>query len=142
MVKYGRLSEILRKHEELLIYLVVGVLTTVVSWIVCFSLERFVLDPNDAFQNFVINTYAWVAGVGFAYPMNRRFVFKSRNPEILKEFFGFAGSRLSTWILDIFIMWLTVNVFEWNFWICKIMIASVIVTVLNYCFSKLIIFKK
>jgi len=74
--------------------------------------------------------------------LNRKWVFHSTNPRIMKEFTGFAGSRLSTWILDIVIMWLTVNVLSMHYWIAKIFISSVIVTILNYVFSKVLIFKK
>jgi len=130
------------KYEEILVYLVVGVLTTIVSWGVCFIVERFFLDSSDTVQNFIINTIGWVAGVLFAYPLNRSWVFKSHNPDKVKEFFGFASSRLSTWILDIVIMWVTVNVLGWNYWVCKICISAVVVTILNYVFSKLLIFKK
>ena len=129
------------KYEEILVYLVVGVLTTIVSWGACFVAES-LLDSSDTFQNFIINTIGWIAGVCFGYPLNRSWVFKSTNPHILKEFGGFAGSRLSTWFLDIFIMWLTVNVFNWNYWICKLCISSVLVTILNYVFSKVLIFGK
>ncbi len=90
----------------------------------------------------IINTLGWVAGVCFGYPLNRSWVFRSTNPNIAKEFGGFAASRLSTWFLDIFIMWLTVNVLAWNYWISKICISAVVVTVLNYIFSKVLIFKK
>ena len=130
------------RYEEILVYLVVGVLTTIFSWFACFLAEHFLLDSSDTFQNLIINTIGWVAGVCFAYPLNRSWVFRSTNPHIVKEFGGFAASRLSTWFLDLFIMWLTVNVFNWNYWICKIMISSVIVTILNYVFSKVFIFKK
>lgn len=83
-----------------------------------------------------------MVGVLFAYPLNRKWVFKSKNPKILKEFLGFASSRVSTLIMDIVIMWLTVNVIGMNYWIAKIFISSVIVTIANYVFSKLLIFKK
>ena len=85
---------------------------------------------------------SWVAGVLFAYPLNRKWVFKSKNPHILKEFTGFASSRFSTWVLDVFIMWLTVNVFHWNYWISKIFISSVLVMIVNYIFSKFLVFRK
>ena len=94
------------------------------------------------FQNFLINTGGWVAGVCFAYPANRIFVFRSTNPNILAEFLGFSASRLSTWVLDILVMALTVNVFSMDYWIAKIFISSVLVTVLNYVISKLLIFRK
>ncbi|MBR1852890.1 MAG: GtrA family protein [Lachnospiraceae bacterium] len=130
------------QYEEILVYLVVGVLTTIFSWGVCFIVERFFLDSSDDIQNLIINTIGWIAGVCFAYPLNRSWVFRSHNPQILKEFSGFAASRLSTWILDLLIMWVTVNYFGMHYWIAKIFISSVVVTILNYVFSKILIFSK
>ena len=110
-----KVKELMIKYREIIVYLIVGVLTTIVSW---------------------------AAGVLFAYPLNRKWVFQSKNKEIMKEFFGFASSRISTLILDIVIMWLTVNVIGMNYWIAKIFISAVLVTIANYVFSKLLIFKK
>ncbi len=137
-----KIKELMKKYEEILVYLVVGVMTTIVSWGACYVAELLGLDSASEVQNFIINTIGWVAGVTFSYPLNRKWVFHSTNPRIWKEFIGFAGSRLSTWILDIVIMWLTVNVLEMNYWIAKICISAVLVTILNYVFSKLFIFKK
>lgn len=156
--------KIFEKYREIIIYLIVGVLTTIVSWGACFVAKLF-LDPTQELQNFIINTIGWVAGMVFAYPLNRKWVFKSNNDKIVKEFMGFASSRLSTWILDILIMWFFVNicplnnfiikVCNWlnislatadidsvNYWVVKICISAVLVTILNYVFSKLLIFKK
>lgn len=156
--------KIFEKYREIIIYLIVGVLTTIVSWGACFVAKLF-LDQTQELQNFIINTIGWVAGVVFAYPLNRKWVFKSNNDKIVKEFMGFASSRLSTWILDILIMWFFVNicplnnliikVCNWlnislatadidsvNYWVVKICISAVLVTILNYVFSKLLIFKK
>lgn len=130
-----------KKYQEILIYLIVGVMTTVVSWGAAY-LGKLILDMDIPWQNTVNNTFSWLVGVLFAYPLNRRWVFKSTNPKIIKEFFGFAVSRISTLIMDIAIMWLTVNVIEMDYWIAKIFISSVIVTIANYVFSKLLIFKK
>ena len=74
------------KYREILVYLIVGVLTTIFSWLACY-VAKFFLDPTDTMQNNIINTIGWVAGVCFAYPLNRRWVFRSSNPHILKEFF-------------------------------------------------------
>ncbi len=134
-------KKLLIKYREIIVYLIVGVLTTLVSWAASFLLKLF-LDPELVFQNFLINTGGWVAGVCFAYPTNRIFVFRSTNPHILAEFLGFSASRLSTWILDILVMALTVNVFSMDYWIAKIFISSILVTVLNYVISKLLIFRK
>lgn len=130
------------KYREILIYLIVGVMTTLVSWGAAF-LGKLVLNMDVSWQNTVNNTFSWLVGVLFAYPLNRKWVFKSENPQILKEFFGFAASRVSTLIMDIVIMWLTINVIQMkSYWIAKIFISSVIVTIANYVFSKVLIFNK
>ncbi len=139
MIEKGK--ELWIKYEELIVYLIVGVLTTLVSWAAAF-LGKLVLDMDISWQNSLNNAFSWVVGVLFAYPTNRRWVFKSTNPHIFKEFTGFASSRISTLIMDVVIMWLTVNVLSMNYWIAKIFISSVIVMIANYVFSKLLVFKK
>lgn len=138
----AKCRELCIKYREILIYLIVGVLTTIFSWAACFIFERFLLNPDITWQNALINTIGWIAGVCFAYPLNRKWVFRSTNPKVIKEFGEFAVSRLSTWILDLVVMELTVNVWALNYWISKIFISSVLVTILNYVFSKIFIFKK
>lgn len=137
----NKISALCKKYEEILTYLIVGVMTTIVSWGAAY-LGKLVLDTDIAWMNTANNTFSWAAGVLAAYPMNRKWVFKSTNPKIIKEFTGFAASRVSTLLLDVAIMWLTVNVIHMNYWIAKIFISSVIVTVGNYVFSKLLIFNK
>lgn len=136
-----KVKALCKKYEEILIYLIVGVMTTIVSWGAAY-LGKLVLDTDISWQNTVNNTFSWLVGVLFAYPLNRKWVFKSTNPKIIKEFLSFAASRVSTLIMDVVIMWVTVNVIGMNYWIAKIFISSVIVTVANYVFSKLLIFKK
>lgn len=153
------------KIREIIVYLIVGVLTTIVSWGACFVAKLCGLDSENDLQNFIINTIGWVVGVLFAYPLNRKWVFKSTNPKIMKEFFGFAASRLGTWILDIVIMFVFINVWriflpastylhehisflgkmnldDVHYWFVKICISAVLVTILNYVFSKVLIFSK
>lgn len=137
-----KIKKLLIKYEEIITYLIVGVLTTIVSWGTCWIFEVTFLDPDIGWQNAVINTLGWVAGVLFGYVTNRKYVFKSTNPRIWKEFSQFAGSRVSTWLLDIVIMYVTVNMIHMNYWIAKIFISSVLVMIANYVFSKLFVFKK
>ncbi|MDE5588149.1 MAG: GtrA family protein [Acetatifactor sp.] len=136
-----KIKVLCKKYEEILIYLIVGVMTTIVSWGAAY-LGKLILDTDISWQNTVNNTFSWLVGVLFAYPLNRKWVFKSTNPRIIKEFLGFAASRISTLIMDVVIMWVTVNIMSMNYWIAKIFISSVIVTIANYVFSKLLIFKK
>ena len=100
------------------------------------------LNADISWQNFVINTISWLAGVIFGYFTNRKYVFKSTNPQMLKEFISFAGGRVSTWILDVVIMFVTVNLLHMHYWIAKIFISSVLVMVANYVLSKVFVFKK
>lgn len=140
MIEKGK--ELFKKYEEIIAYLIVGVLTTIVSWVTCWVFEATVLNPDVEWQNALINTLGWVAGVLFGYVTNRKYVFKSTNPKVLKEFSQFAGARISTWILDIVIMYVTVNMIHMNYWIAKIFISSVLVMIANYVFSKVFVFKK
>ena len=139
---FEKIKELMIKYRELIVYVIVGFMVTFFCWGVAGIGKLFLDVEGSSFQNFLNNTLNWIAGVSFAYPLNRKWVFKSTNPQIFKEFLGFASSRLSTWVLDVVIMWLTVKIFHWNFWISKIFISSVLVMVVNYIFSKFLIFRK
>ena len=134
------MTEFLKKHREIIAYLIVGVLTTVVSWIV-YALLRLVLDMNDPLQVQIAVFMRWFAGVLFAYFTNRKYVFQSRDPKMLLEFLKFVGSRVTTLLSDMFIMWLMVSVLGINDWIATF-VSAVVVIVLNYVFSKLFVFSK
>ncbi len=136
-----KLLELYKKYEEVANYLVVGVLTTIVSWGAAW-VATLIFDPNVSWQNAVINTISWGAGVVFGYFANRKYVFKSTNPEMMKEFISFAGGRISTWLLDVIIMEVTVNMLNLPYWPCKIFISSVLVMAANYVLSKLFVFRK
>ena len=129
-----------KKFEEIVNYLIVGVLTTIVSW-AAYALCKLVMDVDNAVMMQIAVIIRWVAGVVFGYFTNRRFVFKSKNPDMLKEAAGFASSRLVTLLLDMFVMWLLPTIFHVTDWIATF-ISAVLVTVMNYIFSKFIVFRK
>lgn len=131
---------IYKKFEEIINYLIVGVLTTIVSW-AAYGLCKLVMDVDNALMMQIAVVIRWVAGVVFGYFTNRKFVFKSKNPNMLKEGIDFAGSRVVTLFLDMFVMWLLPSVFQINDWISTF-ISAVLVTVMNYIFSKFIVFRK
>ncbi len=132
------------KHREILVYLIVGGMTTVVSLAARF-LWNFLFYGGTAyptsFQNLILSTVDWVAGVAFAYPTNRKWVFRSQNPAILKEASGFVLSRVTTYVLNILVMQLLVNLLGVNFYVSTF-IAAVLVVVGNYVLSKLFVFRK
>ena len=144
MVK--KIKELMVKYRELIVYLIVGVLTTIVSW-VAYGVSKFFLDvEHSAFQMQVAVIIRWVAGVLFAYVTNRKFVFLSKNPNIIREFIAFTASRVITLFTDMFVMWiLPPLLLSWKVpyadWVATF-ISAVIVTVLNYIFSKLMVFRK
>ena len=133
------MKEFLKKHREIIAYLIVGILTTVVSWIV-YALLRLVLDLNNPLQVQIAVFMRWFAGVLFAYFTNRKYVFQSRDPKMLSEFLKFVGSRVTTLLTDMFIMWLMVSVLGINDWIATLT-SAFFVTVLNYVFSKFLVFQ-
>lgn len=131
------------KYEEILVYLVVGVLTTLVSWAAKF-IFNIVFYENTThptpLQNLVLSTVCWVAGVIFAFFTNRKYVFKSNGP-MSKEAPKFVLSRVSTYIMDIVIMQVFGNLLGINVYIATF-ISAVLVTITNYVFSKLFVFNK
>lgn len=148
-IKNEKLMNIIRKviSKEVVSYLFFGVMTTVVNFVI-FGL------CNGRMNVLVANAIAWVGAVIFAFVTNKLFVFDSKSWKgsvLLKEIPTFAGARLLTLGLEelgllVMIEWLHLDKvltlpFISGEMIIKIII-SVVVVVLNYVFSKILIFKK
>ena len=132
------------KHREILVYLIVGGLTTLVSWAAKFlwNLAFYGGTPDPtALQNTILSVVENAAGIAFAYPTNRRWVFQSKNPNILAEAVSFVGSRLLTMLLGWLLNLLFTNVLGVPMMVSTV-IASVFVVVVNYVISKLLVFRK
>lgn len=126
--------KIYKRKKEVIDYLIVGVLTTIVS-ITSYYLFRLVIE------NYMVCTVlSWIAAVAFAYITNRKFVFHSREKNILKEISKFVSSRVLTLLIEIVIMALFVDLLHIDDRISKFFVQFVIV-ILNYVFSKILVFK-
>ena len=138
-----KLSNIIKKlcTREVIMYLIFGVLTTVVSLVVYYALIFTVLNPENAIQLQIANILSWIAGVAFAYVTNRKYVFESKETNKVKELSKFVTSRLVTLFLDMFIMFMGVTCLKGNDKIVKL-ISQVLVIIGNYVFSKIFVFKK
>ena len=136
-----KIKELYIKYEEIINYLIVGVLTTVVSLATYFICTETFLDPNKKLELQIANIISWVFAVAFAYFTNRKYVFKSKNKNMLKEASSFVGSRILSLLMDMFTMFIIVSVLHLNDKIGKL-VSQVIVTVANYILSKLFVFKK
>ena len=134
-----KLKALLARYRDVIVYLVFGVLTTVVNYIVylpCYN----VLGLSGS----VSNAIAWVGAVAFAYLTNKPFVFQSHDwsaKTVLPELTKFVGCRVGSGVLETAIIFLTVDWLGWNGNVMKLL-TSVLVVVLNYIGSKLLVFKK
>ncbi|MBQ9227677.1 MAG: GtrA family protein [Eubacterium sp.] len=164
-----KIKALIVKYKEVISYLFFGVVTTLVNWVVYAVMVRLLhvdLSAVESSDNvvfslfsgnsgkaltllFVANLVAWIASVLVAYVTNKLWVFESKSWKagtVLRELWEFVAARLFT------------GLFEWfgipalvmlglrqsllgieGFWAKAL--VSVLVVVLNYIFSKFIIFK-
>lgn len=128
-----------KKYEEILNYLIFGVLTTIIS-ILTYALFTNMFSIGI----FISNILSWLIAVLFAFITNKLFVFKSKNENLsgnIIECLKFYASRLFSLGAESLILFIGVNLMHINDMIIKV-IAQVIVIVLNYILSKLLVFKK
>lgn len=130
-----KINELYRQNKELINYVIVGVLTTIVS-IGSYYLFRFITK-----NYIVLSIVSWVLSVTFAYFTNRAFVFESKEKNIVMEISKFVGSRLFTLGLEVVLMILFVSIMKVNDMAAKIILQFVIL-VTNYLLSKLFVFRK
>lgn len=147
------IKKLFMKYKELISYVFFGVLTTVVN-LAAFKIFDTVLGSR---LYLLTNIISWVIAVAFAYVTNKLWVFdsKSWNMKIVaKEIAGFLGARLFSLAVEEAGLWIMIDLLSLgrirldilsftitgNF-IVKI-ILQVIVVILNYIFSKFIVFAK
>ncbi|HFL3520782.1 TPA: GtrA family protein [Clostridioides difficile] len=129
---------ILKKHKETILYLFFGAFTTLVNIVSYLFFTRVIL-----FNFMVANTFAWILAVLFAYVTNKFFVFESKRIEIrfvFKEFLSFVSFRLLSGVVEMLIMYVMIDLIFVNDIIVKVF-TNIVVIVLNYLFSRNIIFK-
>lgn len=133
-----KIRALMEKYWDILSYLFFGGLTTVVNYIVYLPCYEW-LHLSAALSNVI----AWIVAVAFAYLTNKPFVFKSHDwswktvgPELAK----FVGCRIGSGLLETALIFLTVDLLQWNGLVMKL-ILSVLVVILNYVGSKLLVFK-
>lgn len=134
-----RLIDKVLKDKEMMRYLIIGISTTVLNYVV-FALVGFIPGVNMLWSNFA----AFVAAVIFAYVANKLYVFRSKTDSVkalATEFFNFVMMRVVSFAVEQSMMWLFVEVLGQNKYLWKLLINGIVV-VLNYVFSKLFIFKK
>ena len=134
-----KVKEIYLKYKEIINYLIIGALTTLVSLLIYYSLTLTILNPDNALDLQIANVISWIGAVIFAYFTNRKYVFESKNKG-MSEIIKFFLSRFGTLLIDMGIMYIFVTKLNFNDKIMKI-ISQIVVIVLNYILSKFIVFK-
>lgn len=140
-----KIKKLYIQYKEIINYLFFGILTTIVNLSVKYLLLFTILNASNAFQLQSAIIISWIAGVIFAYITNRKFVFESKNYNLLKEFIKFVTGRLLTLFLEMFVMWFFITLLKFNSNIQVIIftiIAQILVIIGNYVFSKLFVFTK
>ena len=129
------LVNIYLKYEEIIMYLIFGVLTTLVSII------TYWLFAKQFHISYLISTsLSWIISVLFAFVTNKLLVFKSkRNNHILSEIYSFYKYRVITLIIELSFMYYLVSIIKFNDMFAKV-VVQIIVIILNYVFSKLFVF--
>ena len=133
------LKKLWKKYKEIITYLFFGGVTTVVNYgvyVLCGHVFHLDVVPS--------NIIAWILAVIVAFVTNKLWVFESKSWKagiVGKEFAEFVLARLSTLVIETVLLWIFVDKLHVNDLVMKI-ITNVIVVVLNYIFSKFIIFRK
>lgn len=135
-----KIKELYLRYKEVINYLIFGGLSTVVNFVSYFIVARII-----GIDEVVSSAISWFCAVLFAYITNKLFVFESKTGNLkqtLIEMIKFFLARILSGILcDVGTFAVMVKVFNINDIISKI-ITQIMVIVVNYIFSKLVIFKK
>lgn len=133
------MKDLIKKNQAIILYLVFGVLTTVVN------IGVFAFFETYTNWNYQIGTViAWIASVLVAFFTNKVWVFSSGYTTwraFWRELGSFFFFRLLTYFMEVIIMWVGVSLMKDNAILVKVA-DNVIVVIVNYVFSKLIIFKQ
>lgn len=146
------IKRLFEKYKEVISYVFFGVLATVVN-LVSFKIFNAVLGAH---LYLLTNVISWLITVIFAYFTNKLWVFESKSwmaEVVIKELIGFFGARIFSLVVEEAGLWLMIDIMHmgkisWDIFsfnldgnmIAKI-IMQVVVVILNYVFSKLVIFK-
>ncbi|MBQ9197299.1 MAG: GtrA family protein [Clostridia bacterium] len=138
------------KLREMALYIVFGLLTTLVNWLVYFAVTRLLgiggMEQGSAAYVLVSNVgnvLGWVMSVLFAFFTNKKYVFKSAadgKTGAWREFVLFVSARIASFVifdLALFnlLQWLGMNA-DWDK-----LLMNVLVVIFNYFASSLVIFR-
>ena len=134
-----KLHALIKKYKDVLSYLIFGVLTTAVNYLIYLPIYN-ICGVSASVSNMI----AWVGAVIFAFLTNKPFVFHSHDwsaGTVVPELTKFVSCRLASGVLETAILLLTVDWLHWNGNVWKL-VTQVMVIIVNYVGSKLLVFRK
>ncbi|MCR5769546.1 MAG: GtrA family protein [Lachnospiraceae bacterium] len=125
--------------REIFTYIIAGLLTTVVNIAASFLFHD-ILKWNEN----LVTILAWIVAVAFAYVINNSWVFQSKYTGVKDEIIKiakFVAGRIFTYFVEAIPIYILITRMGYDkyYWIIKF-ILIVIVTILNYFFSKFLVF--
>ena len=140
-----KFSKLIKKimFSETFLYLVVGGLTTIISWVVFVSVNE-LLKKNNLHLWILAEVASFIIAVTFAFFCDKIIVFKHSFVSVMKtfkEFFEFVSARIVINFLAVLVMGVLIEQFKINEYISK-GVASIVNIILNYLVSKYIVFVK
>lgn len=120
------------KYREQLVYLVVGVLTTLINYVI-----YGVLTGPLHIHYIASNVIGWIAAVAFSYFANGKWVYRSTTHRGVKEAAAFVASRLFSLGLETALLFVLVDLCKVDKMLAKLLVA-VLVVVVNYLTGKLV----
>lgn len=133
-----------RKHQEGMRYLVFGALSTIVNILSYTIFSALILKgiESESLRVNISEIIAFIVSVIFAYITNKLYVFNSKTngfKDLMREITSFFSCRIFTEIISILMMnaavWLNIND------ILMKIVSNIVVIILNFVFSKILIFK-
>jgi putative flippase GtrA len=134
----AKVRTLFEKYRELILYVVFGGLTTLVDWV-----SYWLMTDGMHVPYMTAAFLSQLMSIVFAYVTNRRFVFESRvrgAGAVALEMAKFFGARGASLLLNMLVMFVGVDLLHVNDKLIKV-IASVLVIIANYIFSKLFVFR-
>lgn len=164
------MKKLFEKYREIIVYIIVGLLTTVVAYGVRLAIlypfaailsldlasEEAAMVAKVSVLRTVAQSIGWVAGVVFAFIPNKKWVFQNEEggKTLWAQFGKFVASRVGTYFVELGLAVLlpmaliALGYKTFTFIIAidadmiSMLVSMVLVTVLNYVLSKLLVFRK
>ena len=155
------MREFYQKHREILRYIFFGFCTTFVNWLVHFVIVTlFPKVQETPSLNTLATVIAWICAAVFAFFTYKKWVFEEKSWDlrsVTAQFTKFIGSRLLTLGTDALIAYFfTKPLNDWVFlqrlplvggkswlpWLTLKVMQAAISMVVNYLFSKFVVFRK